>query len=337
MAEQTRRRFLRLAALAGGAGLAGCSGGPDADGTDGTVSPTPTPTETPYPTVSPSTPTSEPTDSTPVPPGYDVPEAPAFDSPDEVAAGYEVFRGVPFRETPSGTLRLDLHRPADAQNPPLVVHLSGGGWLGLDRETSPTWDSSRGWAMATIDYRVARMAEFPAAVRDAAAAVTWLRNNADPAGLDAERLVLHGSSAGGHLVSLLAMARDDPLFAPHGMDPRVADIDGVVTISAAYDFRDVNNRNTERFFGCSNTACPETYRKASPIVYVDGDDPQTLLWHGGDDQVVAYEQALEFRDALDAAGVDVTALLPEDAGHVSGRDDFWQAQPAFLADVFGTN
>jgi len=276
------------------------------------------------------------------PDGYVTPAPPAFDEPDEVTDGVELFRGVPFEETPEATLELDFHRPRDETGLPLVVHVHGGAWEYGSRGTYTRWHADRGMAAATIDYRLSGTAEYPAAVRDVVAAVTWLRTwAAEAAGIDPGRVALRGASAGAHLAGLVATAPGTESFAPVGLDPAVGDVDGFVGISGIYDLGGDERRASDvatKFFGCPPSDCPDVYREASPVEHVDGDDPPALLWHGRSDQLVPTEQSERFRTALEAAEVPVTTLLPEDADHVQMLEDPWreafrEAERSFLAEA----
>jgi acetyl esterase/lipase len=112
-------------------------------------------------------------------------------------------------------LRLDLYLPAQPiRRPiPVIVFLHGGGWSGGTRTTGP--DFSRyfardGFAMASIDYRLTPSIAFPANVEDVRTAVRWLKANAATHTLDPDRICLWGTSAGGHLAAVAALA-------PHGV------------------------------------------------------------------------------------------------------------------------
>jgi acetyl esterase/lipase len=317
-----RRRVLGALAAVGGAAVAGCAG------------PLPLGEQPPE-----SGPTAPPLPDRPG--DFETPAPPAFENPDEVTDGVAAFRGIAFERTPSGVLRLDLYRPADDRAVPLVVHAHGGRWQAGERGWYEPWHGSQGMAVATVDYRLSGTATYPAAVRDVAAAVTWLRRWAAPrAGIDPDRVVLRGESAGAHLAGLLAVVRDEEAFHPRGLDPAVADLDGFVGISGPYDLRGISTPATEAFFGCAGSACPDTYREASPVVHASGDDPPALLWHGTDDPAVPPQSTRAFRDALQDAGVEVTALIAEGAGHVEMlaepyREPFRSAERTFLTDAFG--
>jgi acetyl esterase len=109
---------------------------------------------------------------------------------------------------PAGKLGCRLYRPVEAADL-LLVFFHGGGWVVGDLETSD--GSARRLAAATgvdvlsVDYRLAPEHPFPAAVRDAEAAIAWARERLGAG----RRLVLAGDSAGGNLAIVGALrARD---------------------------------------------------------------------------------------------------------------------------------
>ena len=116
-------------------------------------------------------------------------------------------------------LAMDIWLPRDAAGTPvpLVVWIHGGAFqLGDRRELPPTFapDSvfrllnEAGIACATVDYRHALEAPFPAQLHDLKAAVRYLREHADVLGIDAGRIGAWGESAGGHLAALLGLTGD---------------------------------------------------------------------------------------------------------------------------------
>lgn len=108
-------------------------------------------------------------------------------------------------------LLLDLYLPAKPlRRPiPLVVFLHGGGWSGGTRTTGPDFKrffAQDGIAMASIEYRLTPAVTFPANVEDVRTAVRWLKANAPAYALDPGRICLWGTSAGGHLAAVAALA-----------------------------------------------------------------------------------------------------------------------------------
>ena len=109
-------------------------------------------------------------------------------------------------------LKLDLYVPTPpaARTPaPVILFLHGGGWSGGTRTTGPDFRryfAADGFAMASIDYRLTPAVTFPANVEDVRTAIRWLKANAAAQGLDPERICLWGTSAGGHLAAVAALA-----------------------------------------------------------------------------------------------------------------------------------
>ena len=108
-------------------------------------------------------------------------------------------------------LQLDLYIPTNTGGArlPVIVFLHGGGWSGGTRTTGPDFRrffAQDGFAMASIEYRLTPEITFPSNVEDVKTAVRWLRANADVHRLDPNRICLWGTSAGGHLAAVAALA-----------------------------------------------------------------------------------------------------------------------------------
>ena len=153
-------------------------------------------------------------------------------TPESMRAGYSALAepgGVDMAELvdrvvpgPDGTdLPLRTYRPSGVgERPPVVVYLHGGGWTigSVDTHDEPcrALAAGTGAVVVSVDYRLAPEHPFPAAVNDAYAAVCFVADNADDLGVDADRLVVAGDSAGGNLsaaISLMARDRSGPTIA----------------------------------------------------------------------------------------------------------------------------
>ena len=107
--------------------------------------------------------------------------------------------------------KLDLYLPPKADSPlPLIIWVHGGAWLGGSKAGggSALRMLGRGYAVASINYRLSNQAKFPAQIEDCKAAVRFLRANAKKYNLDPDRFGAWGASAGGHLVALLGTTGD---------------------------------------------------------------------------------------------------------------------------------
>src|SRR4249919_665789 len=132
--------------------------------------------------------------------------------------------------------RLDLVKPAGVARAPVLLFVHGGGWsIGDKAHAAPDkarWANSKGWAFASANYRLVPQATVEQQAADVASAIAWLRANAAKEGLDPNRIVLMGHSAGAHLVALVGT---DPRYLQTAGVPMAA-VKGVVLLDGAgYD------------------------------------------------------------------------------------------------------
>jgi acetyl esterase len=115
--------------------------------------------------------------------------------------------------------RLDVYTPQtpSATPRPVVVYVHGGGFTSLSKDTHHTLAlefAKQGYVVFNVDYRLAPKDPFPAAHQDVFSAYEWIVRNAAAHGGDVRRMVLAGESAGGNLVTSIAVAAtqemDDP-------------------------------------------------------------------------------------------------------------------------------
>lgn len=124
--------------------------------------------------------------------------------------GVEVLRDIPYRREGGREHRLDIYRPTGRKGPlPIVLYVHGGGFRILSKDTH--WVMAlafarRGYLVFNIDYRLAPLNPYPAALEDAAAAFAWTAENAERYGGDRRRIFLAGESAGANLITSLAIA-----------------------------------------------------------------------------------------------------------------------------------
>jgi acetyl esterase/lipase len=243
-------------------------------------------------------------------------------------------------------LQLDLWVPESSTPPALVVWIHGGGWMIGDRRYLPEtlrpnqlFDAllDAGLAVATIDYRLALEAPFPAQLHDAKAAVRYLRAHADELGIDTGRIGVWGESAGGHLAALVGLTghRAD-LEGGIGVVGPSSAVDVVVDWYGPADFTTMPRMAPPPHIAAKLEAAmhtppedtlvagldDEARADASPITHVTSDAPPFLLVHGTTDWLVPYAQSEQLAAALTAAGVDVRLVPVEGAEHIfTGCDD----------------
>ncbi|MGN6783283.1 MAG: alpha/beta hydrolase [Marmoricola sp.] len=115
------------------------------------------------------------------------------------------------RDLDAGGVPVRVYRPSGATLDPLpaVVHLHGGGFVFNDVETHDApcrrLANRSGIVVVSVDYRRPPEDRFPAARDDVDTVVDWLRAGGAGPGVDAERLLVHGDSAGGNLALVTAL------------------------------------------------------------------------------------------------------------------------------------
>lgn len=282
-------------------------------------------------------------------------------APTVLADGARHFSGVTYaRISGYRPLLLDLWVPPTATPPPLVVWIHGGAWLSGDRRYLPEtlrpnqlFDAllAAGLAVATVDYRHAREAPFPAQLHDVKAALRYLRTFAAELGVDATRVGVWGESAGGHLAALLALTADRAdLEGDTGVPGRagpvavavdwygVADPDALTRLPAAEGTAiGVPDHPPDLLLAGTG---PATHDDAAPLRQVHHGAPGFLLLHGTADRVVPFEQSEALRDALRAVGVPAELVPVAGADHIfAGHQDIdalVTRSVRFLADALTT-
>jgi acetyl esterase len=110
---------------------------------------------------------------------------------------------------PAGDIPYRLYAPANdvTEDLPGFVFFHGGGMVGGSIEThdlvAAALAQTTGCRLVSVDYRLAPEHQFPAAIEDAVAATTWVSEHASSLGIDAERLVVGGDSAGATLAAVV--------------------------------------------------------------------------------------------------------------------------------------
>ena len=234
---------------------------------------------------------------------------------------------VTFCEPVEGVeLLMDIYYPvghtADDEAP-AIVYVHGGGWTTGTRSAGEGiryFQSllAEGFVIFAVDYRLSPDYLFPAHIQDVQCGVRHIRANAGAYGIDADRIGAIGGSAGGQLVNLLGTAEDGDFEMVGGYEEYSSEVSVVVSLFGASDFSDPNmsghNENHTQVFGTADPDSAEL-QAASAVNYVSADDATFLLLHGENDPVVPITQSQIFSAALEAAGVDVTFVTVENAGH----------------------
>lgn len=222
---------------------------------------------------------------------------------------------------------VDIYLPPREMGPrPLILYVHGGGWVGgntrhggasADFPAALAMLAAEGFVVASLEYRLAREANFPAQAHDVRAALRFLKGNAGHYGIDPARTGIWGGSAGGHLSALAALSCGDASLDPAGTSAPAGSecVQSSVIWYGVFDFAALaagrpggTDGGAVTLLGCDGACRPQDYAPASPVTYIDANDPPMLLIHGEGDRVVPVAQSRLAEERLRAAGVDVTSL-----------------------------
>lgn len=232
--------------------------------------------------------------------------APDRNYPPQLAgARVEVFKTIGEIDLRTWIFEPQSHKPADSR--PAAVFFFGGGW----RSGTPAqfhrhceYLAARGMVAMTAEYRVRKRHGTLAVdcIADAKSAVRWMRQNAGRLGINPDRIVAGGGSAGGHLAACTGTLRE---FDEPNEDLTLSSVPNAMALfNPALMLAPHNGRNPfdhERMYGMPERVGADPMR-ASPVHHVRRGVPPTIIFHGKADNTVAFFTAEMFTDAMQKAG-----------------------------------
>jgi len=241
-----------------------------------------------------------------------------------------IIENVPYADTDNPRQQIDLFLPRkrlDDKPLQIVAFIHGGGWRNGSRRIGlnfigPIVQTGK-YIGASIGYRLTDEAIWPAQVHDCKAAIRWLRANAEKYGADSKKIIVAGTSAGGHLVAMLGTSGGvSSLEGDLGnWSDESSRVDGVINFFGPSDLISMggwhNNPDSPEslLLGGPVPKNKKIAKAASPITYVTKDDPPFLTIHGTNDALVPFEQSVELTDSLQKAGVLALLIPIENGGH----------------------
>ena len=220
------------------------------------------------------------------------------------------------------SLKMDIYYPKVVRGlVPAVLYLHGGSFTMGDK--ADIFDVNelltRGYLVASINYRLAPQYKFPAQIEDAKCAVRYLRGNAKTLGLDTAHIGVLGYSSGATLAALLGLTDSSAGFdGSGGWIDQSNSVQAVVDIAGPSNWVLLNDdsyrNNLDQLFGASNYDSEKLYW-ASPIKYVSKDSAPFLIMHGEKDDVVPLEQSQVLYNQLKSCDVPVTLIVAKNVTH----------------------
>nr|WP_240979585.1 alpha/beta hydrolase [Streptomyces sp. HNM0574] len=251
---------------------------------------------------------------------------------------------VPYAGT-SDAQKLDLYLPENAgKDAPLIINVHGGSFRQGDKDMEKpniAHQLRRGYAAASVNYRLTGEALFPAGVQDVKAAVRWLRAHAGACGFDPGRLVIWGESAGGYMAQMVAVTGgrktmfDDPAlghadvssavqaavvwYAPNNfgaMDDQFRE-DTPKVCEGRLHPRDSAASSESQWLGAALPTIPGKVRRADPLTYLDTarDLPPFSIATGDADCLVPHQQSRELHKAVRRTGTRAELSIVPGVGH----------------------
>lgn len=241
-------------------------------------------------------------------------------------------------KTPYGKreLHLDLFQPGKPGKYPVLILVHGGGWRSGNKSMQRPLArqiAAQGYVTACVEYRLSPEALYPAAVYDLKAAIRFLRANAEKYHIDPTLIAISGSSAGGHLATLVGMTSGIDKFDNNKDENLVSTkVQAIIDMDGILDFTDPNESAKDvdpsrpsagaYWFGETYKEDQEKWIEASPIVYAGKNTPPILFvnssiprFHAGRDSLVRI---------MDTLGIYTETHTFNDTPHT-----FWLFHPWF--------
>lgn len=239
-----------------------------------------------------------------------------------------ITKDILYAEAGNRKLLLDLYLPGDKKEPYLIVWVHGGAWRSGSKEKPPLGLLPYGYALASVDYRLSEEAIFPAPIHDIKAAIRFLRANAKKYGYRTDKIVIWGSSSGGHYAALIGTTNGDPYYEGNlGLyTDQNSSVQAVLDFYGPTNFLTILNQSTPHgisvrvpaltlLLGKPVEQVPDLARKASPVFQVDPTDPPMLIVHGDQDPQVPVNQSLELWNEYKKNSLKVQLEIVPGAAH----------------------
>ncbi len=238
-------------------------------------------------------------------------------------------------DNPKQKVDLYLPKKRNTDKPlPVVALIHGGGWVNGDRlgyaAAAIQFSRTGDYTAVAVGYRLTKEAHWPSQIYDCKAAIRWIRAHAKEYNLDPDKIAVMGSSAGGHLSSLLGTSGDvKELEGDLGPSTTFSSrVQCVVNLCGPEDFTKalmfdkdgkpiIDDPAVSGLLGGTYEAKHAEAVAASPVTYVTKDDPPFITFHGTADKRVAYLNAETIHAALQKAGVPSLLIPITDGGHGS--------------------
>jgi acetyl esterase len=235
--------------------------------------------------------------------------------------------GIVYGVADGQQLTMDYYAPAGPGPHPIALIIHGGGYQrGTSKSGSEAYCADflapAGYAVFSINYRLAPKYPYPYMVYDVERSIRFLRHNAARWNAQPNRIALVGGSAGGFLSNMVGLLNQsgDP-SAADPVDRESAQVQAVVTLFAQSSFRTVPlNADVHALLDplIKEKGEAAALREASPITYVSKGDPPFLQILGDQDEYIPFSEATNLDAALHKVGVRSKIIRIPNGMHGTG-------------------
>jgi acetyl esterase/lipase len=250
---------------------------------------------------------------------------------------------IPYSKEHTDFRKIDVFLPGDNRNGACIFFIHGGGWAGGKKEgwhAVMEYFARRGYVCTSANYRLAPDWRFPAHVEDVRLAMSFVKERAEEYGFDRNRVASLGSSAGAHLVAMLAtIDADEELGITEEVRIRDTKPNAAVLLCGVLSCRYYECESEgvpgmiDRFFGVSPEEKPELAAQASPLERIDGDEPPFLMVVGDADPTTPVSLHEAFREEVLEKGGEAELVVLPGVKHGFGYGVTSDAQKKTLALV----
>lgn len=234
---------------------------------------------------------------------------------------------------------MDIYLPDKADAPaPVFILIHGGGFSHCDKRDFHLYPGffarERGYALVSLNYRLAPKNPFPDGINDVKSAILWICDHAEEYNFDPQRLFLFGPSAGGNFTALVGMQEKEFLGEKGKIRATAPLCPAVDLVNVRYDYKKIKNRVPftgalvrlmySQYFG-SKKNDEELLAKASYMPYVNKDIPPMFIQIGDKDPIIPLcEIEAMYEDVKAAIGEENVVLdIMPGAAHSGGDENYY--------------
>lgn len=213
----------------------------------------------------------------------------------------KIFENTPYFKEEKGAEPFIETFLLDGENNPCIIVCPGGGYMSLaEHEYYNEFFNSLGFSCVVLHYRLTPYT-YPCQQIDLARTIRYVKAHAQEFRINPEKILIAGSSAGGHLCASVAAANENDFVTQDDeIDKFSLKVNGVVL---CYPLILTKDENTKWCFDNLLGEQKELIEKVSAEKLVNSDMPPVFLWHTFEDKTVDVRHSLEYAAALKQSGV----------------------------------